>query len=159
MPDEYITKSTNKGPPADDFAGERSPAVFEMAWLQLRLGWPTVAKIRLDQEKKDALTTLVRHYQLTRQPDRPSAEFEQVHLRLQEEHALRLRELVKEERKAAKQQNNLIKVIQDTNASKVQSRKDRIEETPPIIAEWKCLMNMLFGGTTSASETPATHLS
>jgi hypothetical protein len=26
-----------------------------IAWLQLRMGWPTVGKIRLDQEKKDAI--------------------------------------------------------------------------------------------------------
>ena len=115
-----------------------------IAWLQLRMGWPTVGKIRLDQEKKDAIASIVSHYEKAGTPDRARAEFDQVLQRLEEEHAMRLRELLKEQRRAAKQQNNPIQIIQETNASKVRQRVELTEETPPLIKEWKRLIDRLF---------------
>lgn len=115
-----------------------------IAWLQLRLGWPSVGKIRLDQEKKDAITAIISHYEQAGTPDRDRAEFDQVLQRLEEEHAMRMKELLKEQRRSAKQQNNPIQIIQETNASKVQKRIELTEETPPLIAEWKHLIERLF---------------
>ena len=115
-----------------------------LAWLQVRMGWPTVGKIRLDQVKKDAIASIISHYDQTGTPDRARAEFDQVLQRLEEEHAMRLRELIKEQRRAAKQQNNPIQIIQETNASKVQKRVELTEETPPLIDEWKQLISRLF---------------
>lgn len=115
-----------------------------IAWLQLRMGWPTVGKIRLDQEKKGAIAAIISHYEKAGTPDRARAEFDQVLQRLEEEHAMRLRELLKEQRRAAKQQNNPIQIIQETNASKVRQRVELTEETPPLIAEWKRLIERLF---------------
>ena len=115
-----------------------------IAWLQLRMGWPTVGKIRLDQEKKDAIASIISHYEQAGTPDRAQAEFDQVLQRLEEEHAMRLRELLKEQRRAAKQQNNPIQIIQETNASKVRQRVELTEETPSLIAEWKRLIERLF---------------
>jgi thioredoxin-like negative regulator of GroEL len=114
------------------------------AWLQLRMGWPTVGKIRLDQEKKDSIAAIISHYHQTGVPDRARAEFDQVLQRLEEEHAMRLKELLKEQRRAAKQQNNPIQIIQETNASKVRQRIELTEETPPLIDEWKQLIVRLF---------------
>ena len=114
------------------------------AWLQLRMGWPTVGKIRLDQEKKDAIASIISHYEKVGTPDRAQTEFDQVLQRLEEEHAMRLRELLKEQRRAAKQQNNPIQIIQETNASKVRQRVELTEETPPLIEEWKRLIDRLF---------------
>ena len=108
------------------------------------MGWPTVGKIRLDQEKKDAIDSIISHYQQTGTPDRARADFDQVLQRLEEEQAMRLRELVKEQRRAAKQQNNPIQIIQETNASKVQKRVELTEEMPPLIDEWKQLIDRLF---------------
>ena len=108
------------------------------------MGWPTVGKIRLDQEKKDAIASIISQYEQTGTPDRTRAEFDQVLQRLEEEHAMRLRELIKEQRRAAKQQNNPIQIIQETNASKVQKRIELTEEMPPLIEEWKRLIDRLF---------------
>jgi hypothetical protein len=119
------------------------PKVY-FAWLQLRMGWPSVGKIRLDQEKKDAIASIISHYGKVGAPDRDRAEFDQVLQRLEEEHAMRLREFLKEQRRAAKQQNNPIKIIQETNASKVRQRVELTEETPPVIEEWKRLIDRLF---------------
>lgn len=125
--------------------GTDSPALkVNLAWLQVRMGWPTVGKIRLDQEKKDAIASIVSHYHQIGTSDRDRAEFDQVLQRLEEEHALRLRELTKEQRRAAKQQNNPIQIIQETNASKVQRRIELTEEMPPLIEEWKRLIQRLF---------------
>lgn len=122
-----------------------SPALkVDMAWLQLRMGWPTVGKIRLDQEKKDAIASIILHYEKADAPDRARAEFDQVLQRLEEEHSMRLRELLKEQRRATKQQNNPIQIIQETNASKVRKRVELTEETPALIAEWKRLIDRLF---------------
>jgi hypothetical protein len=122
-----------------------SPASkVHFAWLQLRMGWPTVGKIRLDQEKKDSIAAIISHYHQTGVPDRARAEFDQVLQRLEEEHAMRLKELLKEQRRAAKQQNNPIQIIQETNASKVRQRIELTEETPPLIDEWKQLIVRLF---------------
>jgi hypothetical protein len=123
---------------------ESSPPKVNIAWLQVRMGWPTVGKIRLDQEKKDSIAAIISHYEQTGVPDRARAEFDQVLQRLEEEHAMRLRELLKEQRRAAKQQNNPIQIIQETNASKVQKRIELTEETPPLIDEWKQLIVRLF---------------
>lgn len=130
-------------PPAIEGSDSPPPNV-NFAWLQLRMGWPTVGKIRLDQEKKDAIASIISHYQQAGTPDRGRAEFDQVLQRLEEEHAMRLRELLKEQRRAAKQQNNPIQIIQETNASKVQKRVELTEETPPLIEEWKQLIDRLF---------------
>jgi len=35
---------------------------FELAWLQVRMCWQSGGKTRLNQEKKDAVITLVQHY-------------------------------------------------------------------------------------------------
>lgn len=126
-------------------AASDSPAPkVNIAWLQVRMGWPTVGKIRLDQEKKDAIASIISQYEQTGTPDRTRAEFDQVLQRLEEEHAMRLRELIKEQRRAAKQQNNPIQIIQETNASKVQKRVELTEEMPPLIDEWKQLIDRLF---------------
>ena len=126
-------------------AASDSPAPkVNIAWLQVRMGWPTVGKIRLDQEKKDAIASIISQYEQTGTPDRTRAEFDQVLQRLEEEHAMRLRELIKEQRRAAKQQNNPIQIIQETNASKVQKRIELTEEMPPLIEEWKRLIDRLF---------------
>lgn len=137
--------------PADSETHANMPVASEsrvpnvnFAWLQLRMGWPTVGKIRLDQEKKDAIALIISHYEKAGLPDRDRAEFDQVLQRLEEEHAMRLRELLKEQRRAAKQQNNPIQIIQETNASKVRQRVELTEETPSLIAEWKRLIERLF---------------
>ncbi len=118
---------------------------FELAWLQVRMCWQSGGKTRLDQEKKDAIATLIRHYSETGKTDRPQLEFEQVLLRLEEEHALRVKELGRDERRAIKVQNNPIQVVRDNNSAALQVSRVRTEETPPIIAEWKQLMELLFG--------------
>jgi len=117
---------------------------FELAWLQVRMCWQSGGKTRLDQEKKDAVFTLIQHYSETGKPDRPLLEFEQVLLRLEEEHALRVKELGRDERRALKVQNNPIQVVRDNNSAAMQVSRDRTEETPPIIAQWKQLMDLLF---------------
>jgi hypothetical protein len=150
MPDQGKDVSSQQTPSDSSTASAdltnaiETPPAIAMAWLQLRLGWPSVAKIRLDQEKKNSLALILQHYSQTGKSDRARAEFDQVLQRLEEEHAMRLRELVKEQRKAAKQQNNLIQIIQETNASKVQHRVEMTEETPPLIADWKQLIDRLF---------------
>ena len=117
---------------------------LEFAWLQVRMCWQSGGKTRLDQEKKDAIATLIQLYREAREPDRPQREFEQVLLRLQEEHALRLKELGRDERRALKVQNNPIQVVRDNNSTWLQVSRDKTEETPPIIAEWQQLMDLLF---------------
>ena len=117
---------------------------LEFAWLQVRMCWQSGGKTRLDQEKKDAIATLIQLYSEAREPDRPQREFEQVLLRLQEEHALRLKELGRDERRALKVQNNPIQVVRDNNSTWLQVSRDKTEETPPIIAEWQQLMDLLF---------------
>jgi DNA integrity scanning protein DisA with diadenylate cyclase activity len=121
-----------------------SPSTLEMAWLQVRMAWQSVKNTRLDQEKKDVIAILIRHYSETGQPDRLQSEFEQVLLRLEEEHELRVKELGREGRRVAKQVNNIIQVIQDTNESRMQHCRDKVEETPSIIAEWKAVIDLLF---------------
>jgi hypothetical protein len=124
---------------------------IELAWLQVRLCWPQGGKSRLDDEKKDAIATLIRHYSESQKPDRPLLEFQQVLLRLEEELALRLRELSREQRRAIKGQNNPIQVVRDNTAAWLKMCRERTEEPPPIIVEWKQLINLLFGLT--AEET------
>ena len=118
---------------------------IELAWLQVQLCWPHGGKSRLDEEKKDAIATLIRHYRELSKPDRPLLEFQHVLLRLEEEHALRLRELSREQRRAIKGQNNPIQIVRDNTAAWLKVCRDKVEEPPPIIAEWKQLINLLFG--------------
>lgn len=122
-----------------------SPPNLALAWLQVRMAWQSVKNTRLDQEKKDVITALLGHYGALRQPDRPRVEFEQVYLKLQEEHNLRIRELGTEGRRVAKQVNNIIQVIRDTNEARMKQCHDRVEETLTIMSEWKSLMDLLFG--------------
>jgi len=121
-----------------------SPSNLAMAWLQVRMAWQSVKNTRLDQKKKDVITGLLGHYRVVHKPDRPRLEFEQVLLKLQEEHNLRVRELGTEGRRVAKQVNNIIQVIRDTNEARMQQCRDRVEETLVIMAEWKSLMDLLF---------------
>ena len=118
---------------------------IELAWLQVRLCWPQGGKSRLDEEKKDAIAILIRHYSESSKPDRPPLEFQQVLLRLEAELALRLRELSREQRRAIKGQNNPIQIVRDNTAAWLKVCRDRTEEPPPIIAEWKQLIDLLFG--------------
>jgi len=121
-----------------------SPSTLEMAWLQVRMAWQSVRNTRLDQEKKDVIAALLRHYRETGRADRLRFEFEQVLLRLEEEHDLRVKELGREGRRVAKQVNNIIQVICDTNKARMQHCRDLVEETPQIIAEWKEIMDLLY---------------
>ena len=105
------------------------------------------------------VAALIRHYRETGQPDRRRSEFEQVLLRLEEEHELRVKELGREGRRVAKQVNNIIQVIRDTNEARMQHCRDQVEETPGIIAQWKEIMNLLFirpeaGAEASAEASP-----
>ncbi len=144
MPHDSHRPADSETHPNMSVGSESHVPKVHFAWLQLRMGWPTVGKIRLDQEKKDAIDSIISHYEQTGTPDRARAEFEQVLQRLEEEHAMRLRELLKEQRRAAKQQNNPIQIIQETNASKVRKRIELTEETPSLIAAWKSLIERLF---------------
>lgn len=144
MPDVVHSRNDSSTQSGKSAESESPVPKVNIAWLQLRMGWPTVGKIRLDQEKKDAIAAIISHYEKAGTPDRARAEFDQVLQRLEEEHAMRLRELLKEQRRAAKQQNNPIQIIQETNASKVRQRVELTEETPPLIAEWKRLIERLF---------------
>jgi len=121
-----------------------SPSTLEMAWLQVRMAWQSVKNTRLDQEKKDVIAALLRHYRETGRADRLRVEFEQVLLSLEEEHDLRVKELGREGRRVAKQVNNIIQVICDTNKARMQHCRDLVEETPQIIAEWKEIMDLLY---------------
>lgn len=121
-----------------------SQRTLEMAWLQVRMCWQSVKRTRLDQEKKDVIASLIAHYRHARQPDRQQREFEDVLLRLEEEHELRCKELGRETRRIAKHVNNIIQVIQDTNAARLQHCQELVDETPRIIAEWKSVMDLLF---------------
>lgn len=121
-----------------------SPPNLSMAWLQVRMAWQSVENTRLNQEKKDVITALLGHYGALRQPDRPRAEFEQVYDKLQQEHNLRVRELGTEGRRVAKQVNNIIQVIRDTNEARMKQCHDRVEETLTLTSEWKSLMDLLF---------------
>ncbi len=121
-----------------------SPSTLEMGWLQVRMAWQSVKNTRLDQEKKDVIASLIRHYRETGHPDRLRFEFEQVLLRLEEEHELRVKELGREGRRVAKQVNNIIQVIRDTNEARMQHCRDKVAETPQIIAEWKEIMDLLY---------------
>ncbi len=121
---------------------------FELAWLELRMCWQSIERTRLDEKKKQAIETLVQHYHAAKTADRPQNEFNAVLLRLQEEHALRLRELSRDERRSRKFQNAIIQIVRDNNAARLQYCRDRTEETPPIIAEWQGLIDSLFGPTT-----------
>ena len=128
-----------------------SPPNLAMAWLQVRMAWQSVKNTRLDQEKKDVITALLSHYGAIRQPDRPRAEFEEVFVKLQEEHNLRIRELGTEGRRVAKQVNNIIQVIRDTNEARMKQCHDRVEETLGIMSEWKSLMDLLFDEITAVN--------
>ena len=123
--------------------GGSQPA-FEIAWMQLRMGWQSVKRTRLDQEKKDAIDSIIRHYKETGEPDRSRFEFEQVLLRLEEEHDYRLKELERDARRSEKVQKSTMRVVRDNNDTWMQDRRDRAEETPRIIAEWKELLDVLF---------------
>ncbi len=125
----------------------KSQPKLEMAWLQVRMAWQSVKKTRLDQEKKDMIAALIRHYRETGRADRVRSEFEQVLLRLEEEHELRVKELGREGRRVAKQVNNIIQVICDTNEARMQHCRNLVEETPTIIAEWKEIIDLLFNRT------------
>jgi hypothetical protein len=144
MPDVVHSRNDSSTQSGKSAESESPVPKVNIAWLQLRMGWPTVGKIRLDQEKKDAIASIISHYEKVGTPDRAQTEFDQVLQRLEEEHAMRLRELLKEQRRAAKQQNNPIQIIQETNASKVRQRVELTEETPPLIEEWKRLIDRLF---------------
>ena len=144
MPHASHHDTNSISPPHTTEESDNPVPKVHIAWLQLRMGWPSVGKIRLDQEKKDAIASIISHYGKVGAPDRDRAEFDQVLQRLEEEHAMRLREFLKEQRRAAKQQNNPIKIIQETNASKVRQRVELTEETPPVIEEWKRLIDRLF---------------
>ena len=141
--DEIESNSAQTSPgPTSPFASQR---LFELAWLELRMCWQSSERTRLDEKKKQAIATLVQHYRGSMEPDRPRQEFDAVLLRLQEEHALRLKELARDERRSRKFQNAIIQVVRDNNAARLQYCRDRTEETPPIIAEWQTLMALLFG--------------
>ena len=129
-----------------------SPSTLELAWLQVRMAWQSVKNTRLDQEKKDVIASLILHYRETGQPDRRRSEFEQVLLRLEEEHELRVKELGREGRRVAKQVNNIIQVIRDTNEARMQHCRDQVAETPTIIAEWNEIMDLLFSRPDSSPE-------
>ena len=128
---------------------------IELAWLQVRLCWPQGGKSRLDEEKKDAIATLIRHYSEESRPDRPLLEFQHVLLRLEEEHALRLRELSREQRRAIKGQNNPIQIVRDNTAAWLKVCQEKTEEPPPIIAQWKQLINLLFGQQEEETNVPS----
>jgi len=128
--------------PTSPFNSQRT---FELAWLELRMCWQSIERTRLDEKKKQAMATLVQHYNAAKTADRPRHEFDQVLLRLKEEHALRLRELSRDERRSRKFQNAVIQIVRDNNAARLQYCRDRTEETPPIIAEWQALVASLFG--------------
>ena len=111
------------------------------------MAWQSVKTIRLDQEKKAVITALLEHYRSLCKSDRPRLEFEQVLHKLEEEHDLRVRELGTEGRRVAKQVNNIIQVIRDTNEARMQQCRDRVQETQTIIADWKSLIDQLFEDT------------
>lgn len=129
-----------------------SQSKLAMAWLQVRMCWQSVKKTRLDHEKQDVIAALIRHYRETGKPDRLRFEFEQVLLRLEEEHSLRLKELGREGRRVAKNVNNRIQVIRDTDEARMQNCRDKVEETPVIIAEWKEVIDRLFSCADSGPE-------
>lgn len=119
------------------------PAI-DIAWMQVRMGWQSVQRTRLDQEKKDAITSIIRHYRETGETERSRSEFEQVLLRLEEEHDYRSKELARDARRSVKVQKSTMQVVRDNNDAWMRDRRDRAEETPEIIAEWKELMDVLF---------------
>jgi len=131
--------------PTSPFNPQRT---FELAWLELRMCWQSIDRTRLDEKKKQAIETLIQHYQAVKTADRPRHEFNAVLLRLQEEHALRLRELSRDERRSRKFQNAVIQIVRDNNAARLQYCRDRAEETPPMIAEWQGLIDSLFSDAT-----------
>lgn len=122
----------------------RAEHKFELAWLELRMCWQSGKKNRLDDKKKQAIATLIDHYRAKQTADRPRQEFDEVLLRLTEEHELRLKELARDERRSRKFQNAIIQIVRDNNAARLQYCRDRTEETPPIIAEWEALIAALF---------------
>jgi len=152
MQGEQEIKGDVSGQVNEHIATLNSQSKLEMAWLQVRMAWQSVKKTRLDQEKKDVIASLISHYRETGKPSRPRIEFEQVLLRLEEEHDLRVKELGREGRRVAKQVNNIIQVIRDTNETRMQHCRDRADETPTIIAEWKEVMDLLFSRVDSGSE-------
>ena len=129
-----------------------SHRTLEMAWLQVRMCWQSVKRTRLDEEKKDVIAALIAHYRQTSLPDRQRLEFEEVLLRLEEEHELRCKELGRETRRIAKHVNNIIQVIRDTNAARLQHCQELVDETPVIIAAWKSVMDLLFCPSAPAPE-------
>lgn len=135
---------------ADDPDATESSSVFhaehqfELAWLELRMCWQPGKKNRLDDKKKHAVANLIEHYTAKKMPDRPRKEFDEVLLRLTEEHELRLKELARDERRSRKFQNAVIQIVRDNNAARLQYCRDRTEETPPIIAEWQALIATMF---------------
>lgn len=129
----------------DPSPGINAMQPFELAWLKVRIGWQSVGKTRLDQDKKTAIAVLIRHYSESKKPDRQRSEFEQVRLRLEEEHALRVKELGRDERRALKFQTNPIEVVRNNSAGQLQVCRDRAAETPGLIEEWEQLIHSLFG--------------
>lgn len=140
MQESSITESSD-----NSFSSAETSKLVELAWLQVRMCWQSVQRTRLDPEKTAALQTLVAHYREVGQPDRPVVEFQEVLQRLEEEHALRLRELRRDERRSIKYQNTRIQIVRDNNEARLQHCRNRTEETPPLIADWKSLMVQLFG--------------
>ena len=131
---------------AQEFRAEvPGPPTIEIAWMQVRIGWQFVERTRLDQEKKVAIASILGHYRESGEPDRSRHEFEQVLLRLEEEHSYRMKELERDSRRSAKVQKSTMQIVRDNNNTWMLDRRARAEETPQIIAEWKELMDVLFG--------------
>lgn len=125
---------------------------FEIAWMQVRMGWQSVERTRLDQGKKDAIASIIRHYRETGEADRSRVEFEQVLLRLEEEHEYRSKELERDARRSVRVQNSTMQVVRDNNDVWMQSRRDKADETQKIIADWKELMDVLFSHPDTRSD-------
>ena len=133
----------------EDVSFSNCPPHVEMAWMQIRIGWQSVQRTRLDQEKLDAIASITMYYRKTGETDRPRFDFEQVLLRLEEEHESRAKELERGARRSARVQKSTMRIVRDNDDAWMQDRRDRADETPKIIAEWKELMDMLFPATDS----------
>jgi hypothetical protein len=149
LPEVFMTNSDVPNSEDDRGTAEASSAFrdehkFELAWLELRMCWQPGKKNRLDDKKKQALAALIDHYTARKSADRPRQEFDEVLLRLKEEHDLRLKELARDERRSRKFQNAIIQIVRDNNAARLQYCRDQTEETPPLIAAWQALLTTLF---------------
>lgn len=144
MTNSELTHEADDLNAADSSSVFRDEHKFELAWLELRMCWQPGKKNRLDDKKKQAIAALIEHYTARKSADRHRQEFDEVLLRLTEEHELRLKELARDERRSRKFQNAVIQIVRDNNAARLQYCRDRTEETPPIIAEWQALITTLF---------------